>query len=166
MFMSDELITVGITILSTFFGFALVKVSDWLTTRKERKQTQAILIFKLYKLRATISAIRDDIQKLDKITQLHESKLIHEVLIKSEVQKEFLKVEPLFEKLFIPNIQDPTIFVHFSNLNIYVNNLFTIGDSEIDNFVDKKPGIMVSFIVTIDAFNKIIDDVSKWDTFF
>jgi hypothetical protein len=159
--MSDELITAGITLFSTFFGFALVKIYDWHTARKERQRTRAILNYKLYKLREILKAIRDEIQKFDKITKLQELELIREVLLRSEFQKEFPKMELLFEKLFVPNIKNPDIFVHFSNLNIYVDHLLGIGNVRNADFPDQKPAIMVAFIVTIDAFNKIIEDVSK-----
>jgi hypothetical protein len=159
--MGDELITGIFTLLGTFLGFGLVKISDWITARDERNKVRAALTFKLYKLREILTVNKTNIQEtFPTITRLYELKAIQDLVIRSEIQKEFPKIEFLFEKLFTPDIKSPDIFINFSNLSIYLKSLLTIVDSNSESFPDQKPRVLTLFIVTIDVLNKIIDEIS------
>jgi len=160
--MSNELLSGFFTIIGAGLGFGLVKISDWTTARNERNKARKALLFKLYKIRDTLTANKNNIQEVfPTITTLIELKTIQSVITGSEIQKEFLKIEILFEELFTPDLESPTLFINFSNLSIYLKSLMTIADLNIERFPDKKPQVIVHFVVTIDALNRIIAEIPK-----
>lgn len=156
--MGDTVITGIFTLLGTLLGFGLLKISDWLKERKERKKSKTLLIFKLLQIRSTIVAMKAEADDLMEITKIEDLNKILDVLVKVDMNKEMNKIEFLFEKIFNPDIKDPKMFTQFVNLNIRLNNLLTITmDNPKQNFPDLKPSL-------IKLMNDIINNIEEFDT--
>jgi len=141
--MSDEVVVGIFTLLGTIFGtilgFCLTKLSDYNREKREKRECQLRFLFKLTLISAAIKKIKMDAEALEKITNQNDLNKIRKNLKKINITDEYSKLEPLFEKFVIPDIEKTDLFVDFRKLHIFLNDLLTIIEIESNNFGDMKP---------------------------
>ena len=96
--MSNDIIVGLFGVFSAGFGFAISKISDSITAKRERKRYQILLRFKLATISLMIKNIINKVNLCDKITDQECFTIIEDFLLKNDIKEEISKLESLTKK--------------------------------------------------------------------
>ena len=155
--MSDDIVVgiLGITaaIIGTFSGFAISKISDSITAKRERKRYQILLRFKLTTITVMINTIISRVNLCDKITDQESFTVIEDVLLKNDIKEEISKLESLTEKAIKFNFdkKENECLAKLIHLKFGVNQLLYSGTIHAKEPIpDEKPYLL-----------KLLTEISK-----
>lgn len=140
--MTDEIIVGIFTLLGTILGFCLTKLSDFITTKREKRRSQLIFTAKLVLIQQIITNVKTTTEKSEKITNQNELKKVLGIMTGSNLKNEFSKLEPLYERSITLNFKKIDVYGDFMALSMAINNLLSLYNFTSDDFVDIKPEVL------------------------
>jgi hypothetical protein len=137
--MTDDLIVgyLGIigTLLGAILGFAISKISDIITAKREKQRYQNLIGVKSNSINMLIKNIKKHVDNVVRITSQEDLVIIEEFLLKNDIKEEILKLESISEKIvkFSYCEKEKSYFEILTRLKFNINfllNLRTIHSNE------------------------------------
>lgn len=164
--MSNDIIVgilgIAAAIVGTVSGFAISKMSDSITAKRERKRYQILLRFKLATITVMINNIISHINLCEKITNQENFTIIEEFLLRNDIKEEISKLEYLTEKSIKFNFDEKE--------NEYLKNLihlkFGINQLLYSGMIHAKEPIPDEKPYLLKLLNEISKDLDNLSNYF